>query len=188
MSTTVLLDALPDKTMIGTPPAAVAGLTADSRRVEPGDCFVAVPGFRQDARSFVREAAGRGATLVVTEGRRLDVPIAQVLVPSARTALARLADAYYEHPSRKLAVVGITGTNGKTTTSYLVDALLRARGGLTGVIGTIGYLVGDERLEASQTTPEALDVQAILARMVARGARGCAMEVSSHALVLARVE
>jgi UDP-N-acetylmuramoyl-L-alanyl-D-glutamate--2,6-diaminopimelate ligase len=174
--------------LVGTPPASITGLTADSRRVGPGDCFVAVPGFRQDARAFVRDAAARGASLIVTEGAPLDVAVTQVLVPSARVALARLADAYYEHPSRRLTVVGITGTNGKTTTSYLVDALLRARGGVTGVIGTIGYVIGQERLEAHQTTPEALDVQAMIARLVAGGARGCAMEVSSHALVLGRVE
>jgi UDP-N-acetylmuramoyl-L-alanyl-D-glutamate--2,6-diaminopimelate ligase len=174
--------------LVGMLPASITGLTADSRRVGPGDCFVAVPGFRQDARAFVRDAAARGASLIVTEGAPLDVAVTQVLVPSARSALARLADAYYEHPSRQLTVVGITGTNGKTTTSYLVDALLRARGGVTGVIGTIGYVIGQERLEAHQTTPEALDVQAMLARLVAGGARGCAMEVSSHALVLGRVE
>jgi UDP-N-acetylmuramoyl-L-alanyl-D-glutamate--2,6-diaminopimelate ligase len=185
---TALLDALPEKMLVGTPPASVTGLTADSRRVAPGDCFVAVPGLRQDARAFVRDAAARGATVVVTEGQPLDVAVAQVMVPSARTALARLADAYYEQPSRRLTVVGITGTNGKTTTSYLVDALLRVGGGPTGVIGTVGYVIGQDRLEASQTTPESLDVQAMLARLVASGARGCTMEVSSHALVLARVE
>jgi UDP-N-acetylmuramoyl-L-alanyl-D-glutamate--2,6-diaminopimelate ligase len=188
MPTTVLLDALPEKSVVGAPPASITGLSADSRRVERGDCFVAVPGFRQDARAFARDAAARGAALVVTEGAPLDVPIAQVLVPSARVALARLACAYYEHPSRHLTVVGITGTNGKTTTSYLVDALLRARGGPTGVIGTIGYLIGAERMAASQTTPEALEIQALLARMVAGAVRGVAMEVSSHALALSRVE
>jgi UDP-N-acetylmuramoyl-L-alanyl-D-glutamate--2,6-diaminopimelate ligase len=188
VATTALLAALPEKTLVGTLPASITGVAADSRRVAAGDCFVAVPGFRQDARAFVRDAAARGASLVVTEGAPLDVPVTQVLVPSARVALARLADAYYDHPSRRLTVVGITGTNGKTTTSYLVDALLRAGGGVTGVIGTVGYVIGPERREASQTTPEALEIQAMLARLVASGARGCAMEVSSHALVLARVE
>jgi UDP-N-acetylmuramoyl-L-alanyl-D-glutamate--2,6-diaminopimelate ligase len=186
--TAVLLDALSDKTVVGALPAEIAGVSADSRRVEPGDCFVAVPGFRQDARTFVRDAVERGAVLVVTEGTALDAAVAQVLVPSARLALARLADAYHDHPSRHLTMVGITGTNGKTTSSYLVDALLRARGDRTGVIGTIGYLVADERHEASQTTPEAPEIQSMLARMVAAGVRGVAMEVSSHALVLSRVE
>src|SRR5213594_2224354 len=189
MPVSELVAALGETRMIGAPPAAIGGIAADSRKVAPGDCFVAVPGFKQDARRFVPEAIARGAAVIVSEGPTVgDVGVAQIIVPSARTALARAAAAYYGHPSRQLTVVGITGTNGKTTTSYLVEALLRARGGVTGVIGTIGYVIGQERLEAHQTTPEALDVQAMLARLVAGGARGCAMEVSSHALVLGRVE
>src|SRR6267378_2648688 len=110
----VLLEALPERRVIGAPPAAVRGLTADSRRVEPGDCFVAVPGFKQDARRFVPDAVARGARLVVTEGEPVaDVRVPQILVPSARRALAALAGAYWEHPSRGLTLVGITGTNGK---------------------------------------------------------------------------
>ncbi len=189
VSVSVLLDALSDKRLVGTPPSAVTGLTADSRRVARGDAFVAVPGFKQDARRFVPEAVGRGAALVVTEGEPLsDVRIAQVLVPSARRALAALAGAYWQHPSRALTLVGITGTNGKTTTSYLVDALLRARGGATGILGTIQYVVGDEVRPAGQTTPEALEIEAMLAAMRDRGVRGVAMEVSSHALALSRVD
>ena len=188
MPVAVLLEALSEKTVVGSPPAEISGVSADSRRVEPGDVFVAIPGFRQDARGFVRDAVGRGATLVVTEGAALEAPVAQVLVPSARPALAHVAAAFHGHPSRRLTMVGITGTNGKTTTSYLVEAVLRARGLRTGVIGTIAYLVGDERREASQTTPEAPEIQSMLARMVEAGVGGVAMEVSSHALVLSRVE
>jgi UDP-N-acetylmuramoyl-L-alanyl-D-glutamate--2,6-diaminopimelate ligase len=175
--------------VVGRPPRAVRGLTADSRRVERGGCFVAVPGLRQDARRFVPEAVARGAALVVTEGEPVpDTPVAQVLVDSARLALARLADAWHGHPSATLTLVGITGTNGKTTTSYLVDALLRACGLRTGVVGTIQYVIDDEVRPAGQTTPEALEIQALLATMRARGVGGVAMEVSSHALALARVE
>ena len=185
----VLLDALVDKRVVGRPPSAVTGLTADSRRVARGDAFVAVPGFKQDARRFVPEAVGRGAALVVTEGDPLsEVRVAQVLVPSARRALAALAGAYWQHPSRALTLVGITGTNGKTTTSYLVDALLRARGGATGILGTIQYVVGDEVRPAGQTTPEALEIESMLAAMRERGVKGVAMEVSSHALALSRVD
>jgi UDP-N-acetylmuramoyl-L-alanyl-D-glutamate--2,6-diaminopimelate ligase len=120
----VLLDALSDKRVVGSLPATVHGLTADSRKVEHGDCFVAVPGFKQDARRFIPDAVARGAGLVVTEGEAVPgLALAQVLVPATRPALARLAAAYYGHPSRALTLVGITGTNGKTTTSYLVDAL-----------------------------------------------------------------
>jgi UDP-N-acetylmuramoyl-L-alanyl-D-glutamate--2,6-diaminopimelate ligase len=184
-----LLDALPDKRVVGVPPARVGGITEDSRLVQPGDCFVAVPGFKADARRFVAQAIERGASLVVTEG---DAPpaagVPTVLVPSARAALGRLAGAYYGHPSRDLTLVGITGTNGKTTTSYLVEALLQVRGLRTGVIGTIQYVLGDERRPAGQTTPEALALQSMLAYMRDHGVRGVAMEVSSHALALARVD
>ena len=184
----VLLEALSDKRVVGNVPDTVHGLTADSRKVERGDCFVAVPGFKQDARRFIPDAVARGARLVVTEGDAVPgVGVAQVLVPATRPALARLAAAYYGHPSRALTVVGITGTNGKTTTSYLVDALLRDAGP-TGILGTIQYVVGDEVRPAGQTTPEALDIEAMLATMRDRGVRGVAMEVSSHALALARVE
>jgi UDP-N-acetylmuramoyl-L-alanyl-D-glutamate--2,6-diaminopimelate ligase len=184
----VLLEALSDKRVVGTVPATVHGLTADSRKVERGDCFVAVPGFKQDARRFIPDAVARGAGLVVTEGEAVPgVGVAQVLVPATRPALARLAAAYFGHPSRALTLVGITGTNGKTTTSYLVDALLRAAGP-TGILGTIQYVVGDEVRPAGQTTPEALDIEAMLATMRDRGVKGVAMEVSSHALALSRVE
>ena len=110
------------------------------------------------------------------------------MVPSAREALARLADAYYGHPSRALTLVGITGTNGKTTTTFLVDALLRAAGHRTGLIGTIEYRIGDEAMAAGQTTPEAVELQALLARMRDQDVTGVAMEVSSHALALARAD
>jgi UDP-N-acetylmuramoyl-L-alanyl-D-glutamate--2,6-diaminopimelate ligase len=188
LSMTALLDALPERVVHGDLPPSVSGIVADSRRVSPGDCFVAVPGFKQDARRFAADAVGRGAALLVTEGAPVDVGVPQIIVPSARLALARLAAAWYGHPSRALTLVGITGTNGKTTTSYLVDALLRARSMRTGIIGTIQYLVGDERLPAGQTTPEALDIQSMLARMAATGVQGAVMEVSSHALALSRVD
>jgi UDP-N-acetylmuramoyl-L-alanyl-D-glutamate--2,6-diaminopimelate ligase len=189
VSVSVLLDALTDKRVVGTPPRLVTGLSADSRRVERGDVFIAVPGFKQDARRFVPDAVERGAALVVTEGEASSgVRVAQVLVPSARRALAALAGAYWDHPSRALTLVGITGTNGKTTTSYLIDALLRACGGATGILGTIHYVVGDEIRPAGQTTPEALEIESMLAAMRMRGVRGVAMEVSSHALALSRVD
>src|SRR5881398_1565897 len=184
-----LLAALPEKRVIGTLPAAVSSIAGDSRRVEPGACFVAVPGFKQDGRRFIPDAIRRGAAVVVTEGEPVaDLPVAQVLVPSVRVSLARLAGAFYGHPSTQLTLVGITGTNGKTTTSYLIEALLRARGLATGVIGTVQYVLGAERRPARQTTPDALELQGMLALMRERGIGGVAMEVSSHALALSRVD
>ena len=186
----VLLDALPTKQVRGRLPEAVTGLAYDSRRVKAGDCFVAVPGLREDGRRFIPEALARGAQVVVAEGGD---PLpgdkrGRILVPSAREALGRLADAYFGHPSGTLLVVGITGTNGKTTTSYLVEALLKGMGMKTGVVGTIQYRVGDEARPAGQTTPEAVELQELLASMVESGVRGVAMEVSSHALALHRVD
>ena len=190
MPTTTLLDALPDKTVLGSLPAGVTGVAYDSRKVAAGALFVAIPGFKQDGRKFAADALGRGAAVVVAEGAD-PLPgsaAARVLVPSSREALARLADAYHGHPSRRLSVIGITGTNGKTTTSLLVEALLGAGGRPTGVVGTIQYRVGDQAEAASQTTPEALELQALLARMVEARVGGVAMEVSSHALSLSRVD
>ncbi len=188
--TAMLLDALLDKTVLGRLPAAVTGIAYDSRKVAPGDLFVAVVGLKQDGRRFVGDALGRGASAVVLEGPDIldGSATGRVIVPSTRDALARLADAYFGRPSGALTVVGITGTNGKTTTSLLVDALLRAGGRATGVVGTIEYRIGTERLPAGQTTPEAVELQSLLARMVERGVAGVAMEVSSHALALHRVD
>lgn len=184
-----LLAVLPEKTVVGVLPREVTGVSDDSRRVGPGECFVAVPGFRRDGRRFAADAVARGAALIVTEGAPLDgLAAPQVLVPSARVALGRVAAAYWGHPSRALTVVGITGTNGKTTTAYLVEALFRARGLTPGVVGTIEYRVGARRVAAGQTTPEALTLQALLAEMREAGVRGVAMEVSSHALALHRVD
>ncbi|MBI4589880.1 MAG: UDP-N-acetylmuramoyl-L-alanyl-D-glutamate--2,6-diaminopimelate ligase [Candidatus Rokubacteria bacterium] len=185
-----LLQALPRKTVLGQLPEAVTGLAYDSRGVRLGDLFVAVPGLTRDGRRFIPEALDRGAAAVVTEGEDPlpGATLGRIVVPSTREALARLADAFFGHPSRALTVVGITGTNGKTTTSYLVEALFRAQGMRTGVVGTIQYRIGDEPIPAGQTTPEAVDLQGLLARMVESGVGGVAMEVSSHALALRRVD
>jgi UDP-N-acetylmuramoyl-L-alanyl-D-glutamate--2,6-diaminopimelate ligase len=185
-----LLEAMPEREVRGPLPVTVRGLTDDSRRVTAGACFVAVRGLRADGRRFIPQAVERGARAVVAEPPD-PLPgqdVGRILVPDTRRALPRLADAFYGHPSRALTLVGITGTNGKTTTSYLAEALLRARGQETGVIGTIQYVVRGRARDAGQTTPEATELQGLLAEMVAAGVGGVAMEVSSHALALQRVD
>jgi UDP-N-acetylmuramoyl-L-alanyl-D-glutamate--2,6-diaminopimelate ligase len=185
-----LLDALPGAVARGPLPGELRGLTDDSRRVEPGAGFVAVTGLRSDGRRHLAEALARGARLVVAEppDPLPDGPVGRLLVADARAALGRLASAVWGHPSRRLVVVGVTGTNGKTTTTYLVEALLRARGLEPGVVGTIAYRFAGRARDAGQTTPDALALQGLLAEMAAAGVGGVAMEVSSHALAQRRVD
>jgi UDP-N-acetylmuramoyl-L-alanyl-D-glutamate--2,6-diaminopimelate ligase len=169
----------------------VTAVVQDSRKVAPGALFVAVRGFHSDGHLFVPQAVGRGAAAVVAEeGREIGVRVGApvIRVPDSRKALARLAAAFYRHPSRRLKLVGITGTNGKTTTSYLTKSIIEAGGGLSGLIGTIDYRIGDAVYPAPNTTPESLDLQALLAEMAERGAGHCVMEVSSHALALGRTD
>jgi UDP-N-acetylmuramoyl-L-alanyl-D-glutamate--2,6-diaminopimelate ligase len=169
--------------------ADVAGLTCDSRQVGAGDVFVALKGLKSSGADFARDAVARGAVAVVAEQpapHTSDVP--WVVVTDARAAMARLADEFYGHPSQAMRVVGITGTNGKTTTAYLLRAVFEAAGIKTGLLGTVTYLVGDREIPASRTTPESPDVQRMFRLMVDSGCGACVMEVSSHALMLRRVD
>ncbi len=171
--------------------APVTGVHFDSRDVSAGGVFVAVPGRRFDGADFAGEAAGRGAALVVAEVEpRAAATCPWVRVPDARAALAALAAAFHGDPSRDLQVVGVTGTNGKTTTTYLLESIFEHAGTATGRISSIANRVGrdeDER-PAAHTTPEAPVVQALLRAMRDRGARACVVEVSSHAMALRRVD
>lgn len=168
----------------------VSGITHDSRRVGPGDLFVAIPGERHDARRFVNDALARGAAGVVTEGA-VDAPRDAVVVrvPSARAALADLAAAVYGHPAKALRLVGVTGTDGKTTTTHMIHAALEAGGQRTGRLSTLGMTTGNGVAPAhfGFTTPEAGDLHRMLADMVASGCTAAVTEVSSHALSLDRV-
>ena len=167
----------------------ITGVTHDSRQVQPGFVFVAIPGFTHDGREFIPQALARGAVAVVQEGAPAGgydgVPA--VDVPDARLALAYLAAQFHGHPSRRLRVVGVTGTNGKTTTTFLVKWILEAAGHRVGLIGTVQNMIGDRVLAGTRTTPEATELQALMARMVDAGCSHVVMEVSSHALALARV-
>jgi UDP-N-acetylmuramoyl-L-alanyl-D-glutamate--2,6-diaminopimelate ligase len=166
----------------------VTGIAYDSRAVAPGHVFVALKGQHADGTAFARQAIDSGAAAIVSEQEPSgDVQVPWTIVRDARLALAQLAAAFYENPSREMQVIGITGTNGKTTTAYLVAAIFDAAGVRCGILGTVGYRIGDEVREATRTTPEAPDVQALLREMVDRSCGACAMEVSSHALSLRRV-
>ncbi len=169
----------------------VTNLVQDSRKASPGAVFVAVRGFHSDGHQFISQAVRQGAAAVVAEEQaRIDVPDGTpvVRVPDSRRALARLAARFYEYPSRRLALAGITGTNGKTTTSYLVRSIIEAAGHTAGLIGTIDYRIGNTVYPAPNTTPESLDLQRLLAEMAGRGVNYCVMEVSSHALALGRTD
>ena len=168
---------------------AVTGVAYDSRAVTPGQVFVALKGQHTDGSSFAHQAIERGAAVIVSEQAAPDgVHVPWAIVEDARLALALLAAAFYRDPSREMRVIGITGTNGKTTTAYLVASIFDAARIRCGILGTVGYRIGDEVREATRTTPEAPDLQALLREMVDRQCGACAMEVSSHALSLRRVD
>ena len=169
--------------------ARVTAIVYDSRRAIEGSVFVALRGLKADGAAFATQAIARGAALIVAETPRPDtVTTPWLVVSDARLALALLADAFFAHPSREMPVIGITGTNGKTTTSYLLAAILDAAGLRAGMLGTVAYRVGDEEREASRTTPEAPDVQRLLRDMLDHGGKSAVMEVSSHALAMRRVD
>lgn len=166
----------------------ISGISYDSRKVEPGFVFVCVEGFKTDGHNFVAAALANGASAIVAQ-RPVDVPegVPLVLVRDSRKALALLGAAFAGQPSRRLTMVGITGTNGKTTTTYLVEQIFKEHGYKVGLIGTIMNKIGDRILPVTNTTPESLDLQLLLKEMADSGVSHVVMEVSSHALELDRV-
>ncbi len=172
-------------TLKGDPETEVATLAYHTRDVADGTLFFCVTGFSRDGHDHAAEAVARGAVALVCE-RPLPLPVAQLLVPSTRRAMALIAARFFHEPSHRLDVVGITGTNGKTTTAHLLAGVLEACGRRSGVLGTVDNRVGGRVEPVMLTTPESLDLQALLARMVAAGDDACVMEVSSHALMLER--
>jgi UDP-N-acetylmuramoyl-L-alanyl-D-glutamate--2,6-diaminopimelate ligase len=168
---------------------AVTGVSYDSRTVRAGQVFVALRGQHADGTAFARQAIERGAAAIVSEQPAPEgVRVPWAMVEDARLALAVVAAAFYRDPSREMQVIGITGTNGKTTTAYLVASIFEAAGIRCGLLGTVAYRIGDVVHEATRTTPEAPEVQALLRQMIDEGCGACAMEVSSHALSLRRVD
>ncbi|WDM02789.1 UDP-N-acetylmuramoyl-L-alanyl-D-glutamate--2,6-diaminopimelate ligase [Alicyclobacillus cycloheptanicus] len=167
-------------------PADITHVTTDSRQVRAGSLFIALRGHTVDGHDFVPQAIERGAVAVLVETPQpVDVP--QLVVPDSRLASAIVADRFYAHPSQQLAVIGVTGTNGKTTTTHLIERILSDAHHVTGLLGTIGKRIAGQTVEIANTTPEAVELQTALAEMVAAGCRYGIMEVSSHALEERRV-
>jgi UDP-N-acetylmuramoyl-L-alanyl-D-glutamate--2,6-diaminopimelate ligase len=167
----------------------IPGLAYHSQDVVPGGVFVAIQGHRTDGHRFLAESLERGARVLVTEQDLTPPPgVTVVRVRQARLALAHLSAAFYDHPSRELVLVGITGTNGKTTTAYLLEAIFQAAGHRVGVVGTVNYRVADCTWPAPVTTPESLDLHRLLRQMREMGVSHACLEVSSHALDLGRVD
>jgi len=159
------------------------GVTHDSRQVRPGFLFVALPGLHQSGAGFIAEAVQRGAVAIVSESEGgSSHAVTQFQVADARQALAEVAGAFYNQPARRLQLIGITGTNGKSTVSFMCRDMLKADGRAPGLLGTIRYEIGDRQIPASRTTPEAPDIQSMLHQMVGIGCRSAVMEVSSHGL------
>jgi len=173
-------------TMVG-PDIRIEGLETDSRKAKPGDAFICLPGHTVDGHDYAASAVERGAVALVAE-RRLPIDVPHIIVKDCRHAMAVMADHYYGHPSRRLAAIGVTGTNGKTTTTYLIERILQDGGRKPGVIGTIERRYDGRTFPMSGTTPEALELQRYLADMAEAGVTHCAMEVSSHALEQGRVK
>ncbi|MGC1851381.1 MAG: Mur ligase family protein, partial [Solirubrobacterales bacterium] len=176
-----------DARIVGDPAVEVVGLAYDSRRVTPGTLFFCVPGEKVNGHEFGAAAVEAGAVALVVE-RELELDVAQVVVPDARAAMAPLASRFYGDPTSELKVVGITGTNGKTTTAFLLREILESAGVQCGLLGTVKQVAGGIEEEVERTTPEAIDLQATFRRMLDGDDRACAMEVSSHALVLHRCD
>ncbi len=187
-----LLSGWGEAQVTGPTTVEIAGVEHDSRKIVPGSLFVCIRGFRQDGHAFIADAAARGAVAVMIE--RDPVPLAipegltVVRVANTRVGLAAAACRFFDDPSASLRLIGVTGTNGKTTTVSLVEAILATAGYSVGLVGTIQYRCGGVTFPAERTTPEASDLQSLLARMRGLGAWGAVMEVSSHALELHRVD
>ncbi len=182
-----LLKPLLLKSVEGEIAGEVSGLSCHTGKIEPGALFFSLQGRRSKGWQYAAEAFQKGALAAVVSG---DCPLRSfplVRVPDVRTAMALMADRFFGHPSRDFRLIGVTGTNGKTTTAHLIDALFRARGEVTGLLGTVGCRIGNESYAAAATTPEAPELQKMLARLSALGAAHVTMEVSSHALAQDRV-
>lgn len=170
----------------GDSQVGIVGITLDSRQVSAGELYVCIPGFSLDGHDFADSAVKSGASALVVQ-RYLPLDVPQLKVEDTRQSVGYLAAELYDHPSRQLALVGVTGTNGKTTVTHLIDQIARHSGEKTGIIGTLGAKIVDKELSGQHTTPESTDIQKLLKEMVMSEVQMAVMEVSSHALDLGRV-
>ncbi len=182
MQLKTLLTAISVRQIIGQPDRAVESIAYDSRRVQRNGLFVALRGEKFDGHDFIEQAVEKGASVIVAEREQKYPRATSVAVENTRTALADLSAAFYGYPARKLKLAGITGTNGKTTTTFLIQHICEKAGVRCGLIGTVRYQLGERVLPAARTTPESLDLQELLAQIGNAGCRAATMEVSSHAL------
>src|SRR5438874_13477934 len=182
-----LVAALVAADVVGRAPVEVRDRAYDARTVVPGSLFFCVPGAVADGHDFAPDAVERGAVALVVE-RPLGLGVPELVVSSCRAAMAQAADEFFGRPSDELHVAGVTGTNGKTTTTFLLYAILAAAARRPGLIGTIEARVGGERRGVKRTTPEAIDLQRLFREMLDAGDRSCAMEASSHASELHRLD
>ena len=188
MELETLIRRLSNPVVTGTLARDVTSICYDSRQVGPGSLFCAIEGNRVDGHAFIEQAIERGATAVVSQKPNLTTRATHIQVQDSREALARLAATFYADPSTRLRLVGVTGTNGKTTTTFLIKHLLERAGQPTGLIGTVGYQIGQRVLPAHRTTPESVDLQELFSQALDAGCVNLAMEVSSIALALNRVD
>lgn len=170
------------------PDLVISSIAYDSRQAQPGSLFVAVPGFKADGSRYIGAAAAAGALAALSEDWPEGSPLPLVQVESARRAMALAAANFYGRPSEKLTLTGVTGTNGKTTTTFMIDAILRAAGRKCGLLGGIEYRLNGRTLPAARTTPESVDLQLLLAEMLGYGVEAATIEVSSHGIELARTD
>ncbi|MXQ55865.1 UDP-N-acetylmuramoyl-L-alanyl-D-glutamate--2,6-diaminopimelate ligase [Shimazuella alba] len=185
MKLSELVDVLHVKEWLDPTDVEITGIETDSREVKPGDLFIALRGFTVDGHEYVDKAVEKGAAAILVETPvQASIPIIQV--PDTRRAMAFLANRFYQYPSQQLKLIGITGTNGKTTTSHLIEQILKSTGRETGIIGTIGVKIKDKEIPVRNTTPDVVELQKSLRLMVDEGADYTVMEVSSHALHMGR--
>lgn len=173
--------------ILGSTQMEITGIAFDSRAVKPGNLFVCITGFQTDGHDYVPKAVAAGAAAILAERDMHSCGVTCVVAKNTRLALAQVAAAFYGHPDERLCIIGITGTNGKTTTTYLVKSVLEAMGEKVGLIGTNQNMIGTEVLPSQHTTPDALELMQLLAKMVEKGVSYVVMEVSSHSLALDRV-